>query len=336
MPLEQRRSWLTRLVNGVAIATVFWVCAVLVLVRLLGDRWWIGTIVLFAPRWLLALPNLFGILLLPWLTRRVKCAVLVSVLAASWGVLGLCVPWSGWFSQPKITYRTLTCNVAGWSGSTKRLEQLILDSRVDVVMLQECKDQSKFPLPNGWFSCAENQLLIASRYPLSRVRFVKDKGRWPTANGLFCEAQTPEGAIPLGCVHIASPRYGLSNVVDSKTILAPSRRTLLIKQTVQRQSQSKRASEVASYPEGAMVVGGDFNMPVESYFFRKHWRSFRDAYSEAGFGLGHTTSVGIREIYWGARIDHILTRGRCHSLRCWVGPDVESDHLPVLADIYLE
>ncbi|MCH7689205.1 MAG: endonuclease/exonuclease/phosphatase family protein, partial [Planctomycetes bacterium] len=219
---------------------------------------------------------------------------------------------------------------------TKRLERLIRDSRADVVMLQEYNDQFDFSLPNGWFSCREDQLLIASRYPLSRVHFVKSTGRWPSALGLFCEAHTLEGTISLGSLHFTSPRSGLSNVVDSKTRFAPSRRTLLMKQTSQRQSQSKRISEVASGPEGALVVSGDFNMPIESYFFRQHWHSFRDAYSAVGFGLGHTTSASIGGIHWGARIDHILTRGHWHALRCWVGPDVGSDHRPVLADIYLE
>ena len=334
---EQRRSRLTRLANGVSIAAVCWVYAVLVLVYLLGDRWWIATIALFAPRWLLALPILFGFLLLPWVTKRVKCAVLVSGLAACWGVLGFCVPWGGWFSQPEITYRILTCNVAGWSGGTKRLERLILDSRADVVMLQEYNDQSDFSLPNGWFSCRENQLLIASRFPLNRVHFEKKgTGRWSKTIALFCDAHTQEGRIPLGSLHLTSPRYGLSNLFDSKTIIAPSRRGLLIKETSQRQSQSKRISEVASGPKGAMVVGGDFNMPTESYFFRQHWCSFRDAFSATGFGLGHTAFAELGGIHWEARIDHILTRGHWHALRCWVGPDVGSAHRPLLADIYLE
>ncbi len=85
-----------------------------------------------------------------------------------------------------------------------------------------------------------------------------------------------------------------------------------------------------------MVVGGDFNMPVESCFFKQHWHSYHDAFSAVGLGFGHTTSVRMEGIHWGARIDHILTRGRWHPLRCWVGPDTGSDHRPVLADVYWE
>ena len=119
------------------------------------------------------------------------------------------------------------------------------------------------------------------------------------------------------------------------TLLAPARRDLLLKQTAERESESQRLSKAALQPDGAMIVAGDFNMPVESHFFREHWRGFRNAFSTVGFGFGHTTHVEAGgKIPYGARIDHILTRGNWHARRCWVGFDVGSDHLPLLADVY--
>jgi vancomycin resistance protein VanJ len=329
----RRGIWMA---NAIAIGVACWSLGVAVLINLLGDRWWIGTLVLFSPRWLLATPILVAALLWPFLAKSVKRAVLISGLVACWGVLGFCLPLGQLFASPTKTYRVLTCNVANWVGGTVRLERLIIDSRADIVMLQEYSDRPDFSLPGSWSSHSDGELLVASRYPLRNFSNVTRElnGRWPRAVGLFAEAVIPERSMSLYTLHLLSPRYGLSRIVDSQTGIAPSRRQLMVEETRKRESESQRVARAIDGQSGSYVVGGDFNMPVESYFFRKHWSCFRDAFSAAGFGIGNTCFVEKRGIHFGARVDHVLTRGRWHALRCWVGPDVGSDHRPLLADVY--
>lgn len=326
------------LANGVAIGAVCWSVGAAVLIHFLGDRWWIGTLLLFSPRWLLALPILAGVVGWPWLAKSVKRAVLLAGLVTCWSVLEFCLPLGSLFASPTVTYRVLTCNVANWAGGTEQLERLIVDSGADVVMLQEYDAQSPFTLPDSWSSHYDGELLIASCYPLKNASIVKRNlpERWPRAVGLFAEAVTPERTIQLCTLHLLSPHSGLSAIIDSKTGIAPSRRELLVEETSKRESESKRVAQVVDGRTGSYVVGGDFNMPVASYIFRQHWSRFRDAFAFAGFGIGNTCFLDKHGFRFGARVDHVLTRGNWHALRCWVGPDVGSDHRPLLADVYWE
>ena len=73
----------------------------------------------------------------------------------------------------------------------------------------------------------------------------------------------------------------------------------------------------------------DINLPGESAIFRSHWGQFTDAFSSAGLGLGHTKFTR----WHGVRIDHILAGPGWRFRRCWVGPDVKSDHRPLIADV---
>lgn len=102
--------------------------------------------------------------------------------------------------------------------------------------------------------------------------------------------------------------------------------------TMQKQSLDKWAI----LPEIGGVVDLAPNRGENMIHLDHRLLQHRLAFSAMGFGIGNTTYVDKGGIKWGSRIDHILTRGRWHASRCWVGPDIGSDHRPVLADIYWE
>ena len=152
--LPVRRSrWLAR---GLAALVVAWAVVVVVLVRFLGDRWWVGTLALFAPRWLLLAPLVVGALVWPWAGRWARWSLLASALIAWWGVSGFCVPLGGWGAlpgwgvKPKMVYRIVTCNVAGTAVDPLALETLIADSRADIVVLQEYTASGAITFPDDW------------------------------------------------------------------------------------------------------------------------------------------------------------------------------------------
>ena len=82
--------------------------------------------------------------------------------------------------------------------------------------------------------------------------------------------------------------------------------------------------------EGPTVIVGDFNLTDDSAIYRRYWSRYRDAFATAGLGWGYTKFT--RRI--GVRIDHVLAGPGWQFRNCWVGPDVGSDHRPVLADVF--
>jgi endonuclease/exonuclease/phosphatase (EEP) superfamily protein YafD len=79
----------------------------------------------------------------------------------------------------------------------------------------------------------------------------------------------------------------------------------------------------------ALLIAGDFNLPPESAIFRASWGGYTDAFPAAGCGYGYTKFTR----WWGARIDHVLAGAGWQVRDCTVGPDVGSDHRPVLATL---
>ena len=77
---------------------------------------------------------------------------------------------------------------------------------------------------------------------------------------------------------------------------------------------------------------GDFNMPIESTIYRRCWSGLSDAFSMAGWGFGFTKISEKLGWSYGARIDHILFCEPWQCLHCWVGGEIGSDHLPLLAE----
>ena len=74
---------------------------------------------------------------------------------------------------------------------------------------------------------------------------------------------------------------------------------------------------------------GDFNTPPDSAMFREYWSSYGNAFSTAGFGWGYTHFTRRTAV----RIDQILYSRGWQCKRCWVGPNVGSEHRPVIADV---
>ena len=157
-----------------------------------GDRWWPATVVLFAPRWVVALP---AIVLLPatlfcapkWtLTYLLHAAVIVgpimrynipaALLSASNNETGTALAISpvGLGEQEQLrltsgTLRVLTCNLGGGEPRLGELKSLIQDGDVDIVFLQECEARHSEKLFGelDW-NCRRSGLMsIGSRHELS-------------------------------------------------------------------------------------------------------------------------------------------------------------------------
>jgi vancomycin resistance protein VanJ len=343
-PLRYLESGHARRWLGLAVAIGVWFYLVIVvlvwfLMRFGGDRWWFATVMLFGPRWPYAMPWLALAPAAACARPRLLWPLAAAAIILLGPIMGLCIPWIGPTSQNGPTVRILTCNVDVSAVDAHRLSSLIDSARPDVVALQECSSEVAIHWPEGWHVLREAQLVIASPYPLLDKETTQNShppSPWPSVNGMRCRLATPWGSLGFCSVHMHSPREGLSEVLDRQTLVSPARSKDLSNEIHHRRQESGDLSRWLSDWADQCIIAGDFNMPADSAIYRESWCSYTDAFSASGFGFGYTKWTPILGWSYGSRIDHILASAKMKVRRCWVGPDVGSDHLPLLANIVLQ
>jgi vancomycin resistance protein VanJ len=312
------------------------VTAVWMLMYWAGDRWWLATLILFGPRWVCALPLFVLVPAALWWHRRSLWPLAPAVAIVVWPLMGLCLPWGAVAGQEGPLLRVLSCNVKGKCRDNAALEVLIREALPDIVGLEGCWGEVQIDWPPGWNVVQEGEIIVASRFPLSdagSVRGPQPPHHWPRVNQLRCVVDAPGGKIHFVAVHLPSPHNGISHVLDRATVIRPERSYVMDDEAVVREQASEAASRWADAVAESMILAGDFNMPVESPIYRSCWARFSNAFSRSGLGFGFTEWPTIRGWRFGIRIDHILLGPGWRARRCWVGPDIGSDHLPILADL---
>jgi vancomycin resistance protein VanJ len=331
-----RRRWLTK---GLVICTWLYFAATLAVWALLwwgADHWWFPTVMLFGPGWLYPLPF---IALAPAaaLTRHRLLWVLTATAIIVVGpLMGFCVPWARWVAPTRASLRVLTCNVKGKCTDNTALEELIDTTRPDIVALQGCWAEVRIHWPVGWQVRQKEGLLIASRYRLrdrGTGHYWSPPGQWRHLDLFHCTVEAPEGDIDFCSVHLISPHEGIEAVIDRQTLLRPSKGPVLAAGIDERRQESEDGQRWIRQWSQLPILAGDFNMPTASAIYRRYWAEYRNAFSNAGLGFGYTEWPRIRGISWGIRIDHVLTGSEWRCRSCWVGPDVGSDHLPLIVDL---
>lgn len=299
--------------------------------RCAGDRHWLGTVLILAPRMPAALPL---VILWPWALLAGRRPALAANLLATGAVfllvIGWRIPWSFGPSE-RGDLRVLTCNVHRQQFDPAKLAAYIAQVRPDVVALQGWSDarrESLFgPGDGDWQVRTDGELLVASRRAILSVTPLDITDGSPVSKGergaaAIFELETPLGPINLICLHLASPHAGLLTFPDDSG-------RKLSGNIDRRWFESDRLLALASARPGPLLLAGDFNTTDDSPIFREHWGAFADAFSERGWGFGYTYVIGRTQL----RIDHILADPSWRVVGCWVGPDIGTAHRPLVADL---
>jgi endonuclease/exonuclease/phosphatase (EEP) superfamily protein YafD len=319
---------------------VCWICVLYLLAALagwvllkFGDDWWPATFLLFAPRWLLAVPLAALAPLAAWRHPRSLLVLIAAGVVVLGPVMGLVIPWERlWTSVPEGTrLRVLSCNMHYARYDAAPLDELIGTFKPDIVVLQEWHrdnhaESLKAP---DWHMNRTAALFIASRFPIKRTqvlgRYSMDPEGAVASHELAWPATASAGPLTVFNLHLASPRHGLAKVADDQ----PGGADSIIANSELRQRQSRFIAEQARRVNGPLLLAGDFNTPTESVLFRTVWQEQTDAFSTAGLGWGYTFVTRTLA----TRIDHILLGKGWHCMSCRVGPSVGSPHRPVLAEL---
>jgi vancomycin resistance protein VanJ len=300
----------------------------------LGDRWWPTLLVLFGPRWIWGMPLLVLIPTVLWRSRRSIGVIIVSAWLFLGPLSGLCIPisWGGNRDKARAErLRVMTCNVHYANLDTDRLGRLISATAPDFVALQEWSHEYSLRQVfsrAGWYIATRQNICFASRYPIREVEvlLLSEHGS-NRERACRCLIQTPAGDFQFFNLMLLSPSDSLRAIG-----VHPERLGHELQENIEvRRVQSELVSRWAEAFPGPKLLAGDFNLPVESAIYRRYWSRYSDAFSVVGWGLGHTRFTS----WHGVRIDHILVGPGWQVERCEVGPDVGSDHRPVIADLLL-
>ena len=313
-----------------------------------GDRWWPGTMLLFAPRWILALPMALLVPATLAFQFRLLPIYVIHLAVLAFPICGVCVPWplAQSIDDHAERLRVMSCNVGGGELRTFDLIGLIRQEQPDVVLLQECEavvaDEVFASL--GWNFNRQGLMAIGSPHPLGPAEvFARHEPYQHNLAAMVCRldlradaergdsAATDETAVDtmdtlqIVNVHLPTPRLGLQEILDSGL---EGIRMLNEVTSYRERVSAELTAELAKRP-GPMIVAGDFNMPVDSQIYRSHWSQFDNAFSQRGWGVGYT-----KQTRWhGVRIDHVLAREPWSPQRVVVCRSVGGDHCPQVVEL---
>lgn len=307
--------------------------------RYIGETFWPAAILLFSPRWIYALPLLAMLPFALWMNRKALIPLSLSGLLVAGPLMGFNIP----FGKPDPSrrgnvVRVLTYNIHEGMFNAEQFAVLLKESAVDMAALQECPEELKLPIPNGWHLVKKRGLALISRHPILSVaplEVLQPGEQWPGTHLLQAVIRTPGGDVAFCSLHLPSPRFGLHALLDRKTIIRPSRKNLLEQQIAGRDHVNGELKKTVDRLKLPVIIAGDFNTPVESSMYRKYWGGYDNAFSKTAWGYGWTQRISVRGLPFGVRIDHILAGNKAVPLTTVIGSDLGSDHLPLIADIEL-
>jgi endonuclease/exonuclease/phosphatase (EEP) superfamily protein YafD len=306
-----------------------------------GDRWWPATAILFGPRWLV-IPPLLALALATLVlarqagspARRAVPPLGAALVLALGPFLGFRVGWRSLLPEgnPDTALRVVTYNVEGGEAVGGRLDDLIRDTGANIIAFQECGPGFKDSVRRreGWqhHVAPRGNPCLLTRFPIEGVDTIptwQAGGFGGSGNAVRYRLRTPAGAVTLVNIHLETPRRGLELLRYGGSALRMEGNTTV------REVGSERIRAWIGAVEGPLVVVGDFNMPVESRIYDRYWGDLDNAFGGAGVGFGWTRVLKRFRV----RIDHVLTGQGARAVRARLGPDLGSDHLPMVATIRL-
>jgi len=313
------------------VVSLAFVVLMLIIIRGASGPPWLIAPLLLGPRWPWLAPSAaVGLLALIFRRWKVLGLSLLGLAIVAGPIMDFHIPWYRYL-QPKPqgqVVRIMTFN--GVKYNAEVLRKVVTQERIDVLCFQELAMDDKLDefLRGGWHISRSGK--VASRFPIleeypGMVQQSLDAGRYV---GEFTRVRVklPSGReVLLASVHLPTVRPGLERMLEKKVDGIE-----MIWPWWDRQ-MGRVIDDLTQQRNLPFLAGGDWNMPREHPKFRSYGNLFSIAFEEAGFGYGYTRPARRSWV----KIDHVLGSSHWVFNRCWVGPDMGSDHLPVIAEAVL-
>jgi endonuclease/exonuclease/phosphatase (EEP) superfamily protein YafD len=295
----------------------------------LGDTlWWIAlinafTVYVFTPLFVLIPVNVLAGL---W-----RSAARLSLLALV-GVI-----WFGPFFQPGAqrsasgnVLRLVSFNMWQTDEVIEPTEAWLREVNADIVLLQEAPwPYRNTDAPEDLLDLYPYQELHGMQLTLSRYPIVQSDPVPGNQTRLVLDIDGRE--VALYNVHFRVPFTNQTRLIPDASSHVLN--LMLNYDETARNAQIREFLEYVETEELPHIVAGDFNTSQHSLIYADIALQLRDAFREVGSGLGATWPVGQLPEFVPPllRIDYIWYSGTIRPIDVELGPDLGSDHLPLVA-----
>lgn len=271
----------------------------------------------FAPY----LAAFFAVALVLAASRRARLALAGAsigfVAAIAPVVQGTVLPWSDHRQEDAPSLRLMTFNLEDINSNYAGVLKYLVESPADIILLNEAfyvwrlqliKLAPSFP----WHTVlTERDLVVLSRLPLEEVEFLDVVG--DRARGLLVRLRVGDRRVTVIGFHARKARH----VADYEL----------------RSRQFDQIAGVVDRQSGPVIVAGDFNATSRSFAMQAFFRS--SGLVPLGWHWPPISTWPSWLPYLGLQIDHVLTRGAIRVVRAEAGPELGSNHLPLIAELRL-
>lgn len=299
---------------------------------------WLVTLFLFSPRWVAAVPMALMLPMMMLVCFRWSFMYLAHAAVIAVPILGIQIPMESNSIGTGPTLRVMTCNLGGGHVWQNEIVHLVRSEQIEVLMLQECPTLVSIPLFEqlGWNHQQQYNMAIGSVHELSEPEVIarQPKEQYEVAAAIVCQlrrkdeqANVDDQPPPFHLVSLHLPTF--RPAMQKAREFDPDTGQAIKQMGETYRKIASEAHQNIQSMSGPMIIAGDFNVPVESIYYREFWSEFSNAQSDVGLGLGYTKFTSVH----GVRIDHVLVNEDWTVLRSRVGKDFGGDHRPVIVEL---
>lgn len=251
--------------------------------------------------------------------RWLACVFLLLTLGNAYFLLP-------WYFQAKTNNKSSTklikimhVNLLSSNQQYQRLKNVIEDQKPDILVLQEVNQR--------W---AKQLTHLQKNYSHSKIMPQEDNF------GIAIYSRIPQSSVSVN-------NWGLSELPSLKLSFSIEQSSFQVYAThplppinaryrdLRNQQLSAMLEDVNLSSEPVIIVG-DLNVSMWSAFYSEFSNSGL-INARQGFGLHNTWPAGLNIL--GIPIDHIIISPKLNVKSFTTGPNIGSDHLPIIAEIYL-
>jgi len=262
------------------------------------------------------------VLTLIWaIAKRHRLASVITVVGISVATF-FCGLHIGGSSDAVSDLRVVTYNIEHGAKGLDNVVATLQNLKPDIALLQEATmtwepdkrtlEQLETSLPDYRFAIIQNQIVMSRHRILSAdLEWLGPRRSKKRANVVKISVR----GAPLTVVNVHIMPGGKGG--ESFATVA-----------AHREQEYRDLNRLLDRIEGPVVLGGDFNGLAYGPNYAALRTRFQDAFAACGQGFGFT----LPSVLPLRRIDFLFSSRELEPLRCWVAPQLSSDHRPVVAE----